>query len=180
MHARSGIGGVICFTLGLIVGGVVVYARLRPAMESRTGLLPSDLPPTPAEADGRVRLQAVLTHGGLDAAVVVFRRTDWHHYTIPMGATDNTGKLAVLEVPYLGYRIAYEAEVEFHREGQIKENFTVMWVPGNTANGEAPTMTRHEVGSLRSGERRAVRGTLHWKLVGSEWQGDPKDKIDRP
>jgi len=85
-----------------------------------------------------------------------------------------------LDDPYHAYSLAFEAEVAFKRDCQVKENWTVMWSPGNRAGAQSAGMVTEEVRRFKAGQRHVVRGTLHFRHYGKEWELDKGTRVDAP
>jgi hypothetical protein len=97
-------------------GGGPGQGRPPLAMDNRPG---ETAEPGPTQEDARASLQAMLASAGIDAEVVKFRRTDWSRKPLDQNY----------------YGVAYEAELAFRADCQIKETMALMWSPRNSAYG---------------------------------------------
>src|SRR5215204_1286217 len=106
--------GVLCLTVGVLVGGGGVYLWLKqvgPAQNS-SSIVPAA---EPSESDGHKLLQTLLADAGVQAQVHAFHATNWHRYE---GIAEHmTG------IP--SFEMNYEAEVEFTGPCHLKENWTL-------------------------------------------------------
>ncbi len=118
--------------------------------------------PGPTQEDARASLQAILASAGVDAEVVQFRRTDWSRK--PSGQNY--------------YGVAYEADLAFRADGQIKETQTLLWSPQNSAFGWGGAMSVTAVDNVKKGDRRKVRGHIGYVLQEGQLKLHPNCKID--
>jgi hypothetical protein len=177
---RTWIAGTLGLLLGLAIGAGGMYLWLSRAStanhsdgtgggEARPPLTPDNrqvggevVPPDPTEADARASFQAILTRAGIDSEIIKFSRTDWSRR--PLGQNY--------------YGVAYEAELAFRADCQIKETFALMWSPQNSADGVGGGMTVTAVDNVKKGDRRKVRGHFGYRLEESQWKLDPQCKIN--
>jgi hypothetical protein len=114
----------------------------------------------PTEEDGKKTLEEVFAAAGVPVKVVRFSRTKWKDH---------------LDLVPPAHDMAYEAEVEFQKECQMKEQQTVHWSPMQkpdldgdytiTGMGEDPTR-------FRKGEQKTIRGRLVFRWKSGSWRQD--------
>jgi hypothetical protein len=182
MSKRDWIIGAVGLCLGLVLGSAATYFWVKSGFAPGFGQddLGSTVP-EPSEQDVRASFQSLLSEAGVDAEVARFRRTDWFANTVRLGPVDNgngTVDLKPLTHPYKTYSVAYESELAFRGNGQIKENGVLMWSEGNSVDGQGWSMVRNESKAFQKGERTQVRGQLRYRLQGTQWQLESDCTID--
>src|SRR6188474_3506130 len=105
---RTWLVGVLCLTVGVLVGGGTVYLWHGHAQNS-----PSTVPTAePSESDGHKLLQTLLADAGVQAQVQAFHVNNWGRFE---GIAEHMTGIASFEMNY-------EAEVEFTGPCYLKEN----------------------------------------------------------
>src|SRR5262245_53275191 len=117
--------------VGMILGGGIVYVLVTNFGPIKALGLPGGSVPDPAEAEGEAALRTTLEETGIDAKVLRFQRTGWDHNIIrlELDRASNNTQFSNLPRPYRTYSLAYEADLVFAREAQIKETWTLLWAP---------------------------------------------------
>ena len=112
----------------------------------------------PTEEDGKKALEEVFAASGVPAKVVRFSRTKWKdHFKL---------------VPPL-HDMCYEAEIEFQKECQMKEQQTVHWSPGQNPDLDGGyAITVGEPARFKKGEQKTIRGRLVFKWKSGSWRQD--------
>jgi hypothetical protein len=115
----------------------------------------------PTEEDARAAFQAMLTRAGVDAEILKFRRTDWSY---------------VPEQKYYG--VAFEVELAFRANYQLKETMALMWSPENLAEGWGGAMRVTALETFKKGDRKNARGHLGYQLQDGRWKLSSLSRID--
>ncbi len=172
--------GLFCLVLGLSAGSGITYLVLNPKTSSEPSKgdeqnnqkkieepiqNPKDVP-DPTEAFVKESFQNLLEKAKLDAEILKFSRLDWLRGGNP--PNDN---------PFF-YSVAYQGELLFRKDSQIKENFSFLWSEGNTVSGSAAMMSNYEVISPKKGEKKIIRGRIVFYLEHGQWKLSSDTKID--
>jgi hypothetical protein len=121
---------------------------------------------TPSEERGLQLLRYLLAEAKVKATVHEFRITRGKEYKGQ--ASYVTGDRC--------FAVSYQAELEFLAPCRIEEDWSLLWHPEATVDGDfGGRETPREVHLFKKGDRKTVKGILHWHVRQGKWE-----QVSRP
>jgi hypothetical protein len=121
----------------------------------------------PTQEDGKKTLEEVFTSAGAPVKVVRFSRTQWRDFKFDAGPPTPT------------HGMCYEAEVEFQKDCQLKEQSTAHWSPRQNPDIEKDyEITVGDPVRFKKGEKKTIRGCLMYKWKDGSWRQDNTIEVE--